>query len=155
MPPDTDESPRDAVGRPNARSNIALDLILGLAGAVAGGIVGYYVFFAIARQGFYALALPGALIGLGCGALSGRKSVPLGIVSGILGLIVGIYTEWRFAPFIKDRSLSFFLAHVPDLSRVTQVLIVLGGGVAFWFGLGRQGGVWPRKRKNRSSDSQV
>jgi len=123
-----------------------LDLLLGAVGAVAGGALGYLLFFAIARHGFYAMVLPGALAGLCCGALSGRKSVPLGILCGILGLAAGVLTEWRFAPFVKDHRLSFFLAHLHQLNRVSQIMIALGGGFAFWFGLGREGGVWPRRR---------
>ena len=48
--------------------------VLGLGGAVAGAFLGYLLFVAIAGQGFYAIVLPGALAGVGCGALSGRKS---------------------------------------------------------------------------------
>jgi len=48
--------------------------VLGLAGAVVGAFLGYLLFVAIAGQGFYAIVLPGALAGVGCGALSGRKS---------------------------------------------------------------------------------
>ena len=43
---------------------------LALVGAAAGGVLGYFAFFWIARQGFYALALPGLALGLGCGLLS-------------------------------------------------------------------------------------
>ena len=36
--------------------------VLALCGAVAGGVVGYFAFFWVLEQGFYALALPGALL---------------------------------------------------------------------------------------------
>ena len=124
-----------------------LGLLLGIGGAVVGGFVGYWLVFMIAKQGFYALALPGVLIGLGCGALSGRKSNCLGIICGILGLAEGILTEWRSAPFIADRSLPYFLTHLGELTHVTQVLILLGAVCAFYFGRGRKGGVWARKQK--------
>jgi hypothetical protein len=130
----------------NAGSPAALDAGLGLAGAIAGGIVGYYLFFAIARQGFYAVALPGVLIGLGCEALSGRRSVPLGVVCGLLGLAAGIYSEWQFAPFVKNASLSYFLAHLHELTGVTQFMILVGAGAACWLGCGHEGGVWPRRK---------
>jgi hypothetical protein len=45
------------------------NMVAGLAGAVAGGAIGYFTFIWIARQGFYALMLPGALAGVD------RKSV--------------------------------------------------------------------------------
>ena len=42
--------------------------VLGLGGAVEGAFLGYLLFVAIAGQGFYAIVLPGALAGVGCGA---------------------------------------------------------------------------------------
>jgi hypothetical protein len=121
--------------------------VLGLGGAVVGAFLGYLLFVAIAGQGFYAIVLPGALAGVGCGALSGRKSNTLGIMCGILGLIAGILAEWRFAPFIADKSLFYFLRHIHELPRFTQVMILLGAGFAFWFGRGRKGGAWLRREK--------
>jgi len=79
---------------------------LGLVGAVAGGVLGYFVFSWMIRQGFYALALPGFAVGLGCGLLSGGRSRGLGLVCGVLGIMLGLITEWRHAPFIADGSLS-------------------------------------------------
>lgn len=131
----------DLLSRPAAGS------ILGVAGALVGGAVGHLLFLAMARRGFYAMVLPGALVGLGCGLLSGRRSVPLGIACGVLGLVAGVLTEWRYAPFTRDTSLSFFLAHLHKLSGVSLILILAGAGLAFWFGLGRTGGVWFRRRK--------
>jgi len=121
--------------------------LLGLAGAVGGGVLGYSLFVVIVRQGFYAIVLPGALAGVGCGVLSGRKSNTLGIICGILGLIAGILAEWRFAPFIADKSLFYFLTHIHELPRFTQGLILLGAAFAFWFGRGRKGGAWLRREK--------
>ncbi len=59
---------------------------LGLLGAIAGGAAGYLAFLALARLGLYALVLPGALVGIGCGMLSRGKSNLLGVVCGLLGL---------------------------------------------------------------------
>ncbi|HEV8000724.1 MAG TPA: hypothetical protein VGP63_12645, partial [Planctomycetaceae bacterium] len=118
---------------------------LALAGAIAGFAVGYAAFWLLVRLGIYGLVLPGALLGLGCGALSGGNSNRIGIVCGALALVAGILTEWRFAPFRADASLGFFLAHVQDLSTLTLVTIAGGGLFGFWFGRGREGGVWPRR----------
>ncbi len=114
--------------------------VLGLAGGVGGGVLGYFLFMVIVSQGFYALVLPGALVGIGCGALSGRKSTGLGIVCAILGLAAGIFAEWRFAPFAEDDSLSFFLTHFHKNSGITLVLIAVGVVCAFYFGRGRERG---------------
>ena len=113
-----------------------LEIALGITGSVIGGVVGHFLFFWVARQGLYAIVLPGALLGLGCGALSNRRSLALAIMCAVLGLLLGLFTEWRFAPFAKDASLPFFLAHVHQLNPMSQILIVLGAAFAFWFGLG-------------------
>ena len=147
MTSDTTHEPHSDPRQSNARSSAVLDGTLGLVGAVAAGAAGCWLFLRIAEQGFYAVALPGALLGWGCGALSGRKSVALGIACGVLGLLLGIYSEWQFAPFVADGSLRYFLTHLQDLSVVTQVMILIGAACAYWFGVGREGGAWPRIRK--------
>ena len=59
--------------------------LLGLVGGAGGGVAGYFLYFWLASQGFYAIVLPGAAIGLGCGALSRGKSNALGAVCGLFG----------------------------------------------------------------------
>lgn len=142
----------NATQQDHARQGLCIDMLLGMVGAIVGAVLGYFLVFVIAREGFYAIILPGVLLGLGCGALSGRKSVALGIICAVMGLAVGIYTQWRFAPFIKDKSFSFYLSHLLDVNRVFQLLILAGTALAFWFGLGREGGAWIRKRKTGSTD---
>lgn len=105
----------------------------GVGGAIAGGIAGYFLFFWIARQGVYAVALPGVLVGVGAAWPLKRRHVPLAIASGIAALLLGFYSEWRFAPFIKDDSLGYFLAHLGDLRPVTLVMLALGAFGGFWF----------------------
>lgn len=70
----------------------------------------------------------------------------MGVTCGALGLLLGVFTEWRTAPFVTDGSLSFFLAHLHKLSVVTQALILVGAACGYWFGLGREGGAWPRRQ---------
>src|SRR5262245_26807325 len=105
--------------------------ILALTGALAGGILGYFAFFWIAKQGFYALALPGGLLGLGAGIVKNR-SIGVAVTCGLLATALGLYTEFRFEPFIKDDSLGYFLAHVCDLRAITLLLIIAGGAIGFW-----------------------
>jgi hypothetical protein len=119
---------------------------LGIVGAVAGAVIGHFAFLWIARQGFYAIMLPGVLIGMGCGALSKRRSIGLGIFCGLLSLAVGIFTEWRFAPFIKDKSFGFFLSHLHKLPHLTIILIAVGAVFGFWSGMGRKYGAWRQGR---------
>ena len=104
---------------------------LTLCGATAGGILGYFVFSWLASQGFYALALPGGLLGLGAG-IGKTRSVLLAVICGLAATALGLFTEWRFEPFIKDDSLGYFIAHVFQLTPVTLALILVGGLIGFW-----------------------
>lgn len=102
-----------------------------LAGALAGGVLGYFAFRWIATQGYYALALPGGLLGLGAG-YGKNRSLTVAVVCGLAALALGVFAEWRFRPFVADESFSFFLRHLTDLSPITLLMIALGAGIGFW-----------------------
>ncbi len=129
-----------------------INYVRGIAGAVIGGLVGYYAFFWIARQGFYGMILPGALLGLGCGLLSKGRSVPLGVLCGVAALFLGLFTEWCWRPFIADDGFPYFLTHAHELKTLTLIMIGLGALFAFWFGVGRQKRVWKREDRRPSND---
>ncbi len=118
-------------------------LAFGLLAAFAGGLLGHFAFLWIARQGFYPLALPGALAGLGYSLVSKQNRLPAASVCGGWALAVGIFSEWRLAPFINDASLGYFLTHLQDLKPMTMMMILLGGIFGFWFALGRRGKISP------------
>jgi hypothetical protein len=105
--------------------------LFALCGALIGGILGYCAFFWIASQGYYGLALPGGLLGLGAGVVKTR-SVVVAVVCGVLATGLGLFTEYHFAPFRDDPSLGYFLAHASDLRPLTLVMIVLGGLTGFY-----------------------
>jgi hypothetical protein len=105
--------------------------LLVVCGALAGGVLGYFAFFWIANQGYYALALPGGLLGIGAG-IAKNRSVLVALSSCLSATALGLFTEWRYAPFIKDDSLGYFLAHVHELKPITLVMILLGGLIGFW-----------------------
>jgi hypothetical protein len=107
------------------------DNLLALAGEAAGGAFGYFGFFWIAEQGFYALVLPGGLLGLGAGVFKNR-SVGVAVVCGLAAIALGLFTEYRFAPCEDDDSLVYFLAHIPDLEPITLIMIAVGGLIGFW-----------------------
>jgi len=115
-----------------------INLLLCLMGALGGGLLGYHLFFWIAGYGFYALILPGALLGLGGGALCRQKSRAGGVLCGLLALGLGVYTEWRFAPFVADNSFAYFLMHLHELTPITQLMIAAGAVFGYWFGQGRE-----------------
>ena len=126
--------------------------LLGIVGGIVGGAIGYFAFFLIARQGLYAIVLPGALLGLGCGRLSGIQSNALGVVCGLVALLLGFFTEWRFFPFIVDGSFAYFITHVHNLKFITLIMIAVGGLFGFWFGKGRAPGVGPRRSESGAAD---
>src|SRR5947209_15406729 len=93
---------------------------LALSGALAGGIAGYFLFFWLTSRGFYGLALPGGLLGLGAGIVKNR-SIYVAVICGLAAVALGLFTEWRYAPFITDGGLGYFLAHFYQLSLITLV----------------------------------
>ncbi len=64
-------------------------MLWGLLGAVIGGAAGFFAFFWIARQGFYALILPSGLMGFTAGLFARSRSTPLALVCGVAGLALG------------------------------------------------------------------
>jgi hypothetical protein len=116
--------------------------LLMFTGAALGGVVGYFAFFWIARQGFYGLILPGALLGIGA-CLAPSRSIAPCVLCGVAALALELFSEWKFAPFIKDAGLSYFLAHVHQLRPVTLILICLGAFSGFWFPFRRRRALKP------------
>jgi hypothetical protein len=108
----------------------------GLCGALIGGAVGYLAFFWIARQGFYALVVPGALLGLVAGYFARHRSQTLGIICGVAGLLLGLVIQWQFAPFVRDGSLLYFVTHLHHLRSFTWLMLILGTYCSYRFALG-------------------
>jgi hypothetical protein len=124
------------------------NMLAALAGAVIGGAMGYFAFIWIARQGFYALMLPGVLAGVGASLFVSDRSVPRGAFCGVFALGLGLFAEWRFAPFIKDPSLGYFLVHVHRLQPITLLMIAVGGVLGYWLAVGRERGTNSSDRPN-------
>jgi len=121
-----------------------LAYLRGILGGALGGAAGYFVFHWLISMGWYGVMIPGVLIGLGCGLLSGKRSFVLATVAMVGALALGLYTEWSWAPFAADDSLPYFLSHLMDLKLNTKIMIVAGGAVAFWAGIGTDRGSFRR-----------
>jgi len=109
-----------------------------LLGAVVGGLIGHMLFFWVARQGFYGLVLPGGLLGLGAGIGRGGARW-IAVVCGVAALALGLFTEWRFAPFAADPGLGYFLTHLHQLRPLTMAMIAVGAAIGFWVPFRRAG----------------
>jgi hypothetical protein len=64
-------------------------------------------------------------------------SLLLAIICGVAGVALGLFTEWRFAPFIADHSLSYFLSHLHLLRPITWIMLALGAFLSYRLALGR------------------
>lgn len=113
-----------------------LNFSLGILGAFLGAAVGYYAFYWLASQGFYAIALPGVFVGLisRFSRFSFRKNLmSVNLFCAIFSIGVGLYIEWKFFPFVKDTSLYYFITHLQLLKPLTWILISIGAVLAFHF----------------------
>lgn len=114
--------------------NRVMSTTLGVIGAIVGGVFGFVLFFWIIRQGFYALVLPGASVGLGCGLLARHRSTARGVACAIAALVLGLYTEWRYETFPVDDRFSYLVTHFYELRPITLVMIGLGTALAYYLG---------------------
>jgi hypothetical protein len=130
-------------------------IVRGVVGAIVGGVLGSVLFYFALRRGLYAIVLPGALAGIFCGGFLGRRSVPMGIACGLFSAAITLGLEWKYFPFIKDESLSFFLANLFSKPAYKLVLIALGIGMGGWFGMGRNGVAWLENSRRRSGNDRT
>jgi hypothetical protein len=121
------------------RPNQWLVLLRGLAGGAIGGVVGYLLFQLLRTQQFYALALPGAMVGLGAGLFARGRSQVLAMCCAAAAVILAIVIEWLRAPFLKDGSFLYFVTHLHQMDGGTVKSLMIGVGAlcAYWFGQGR------------------
>ena len=104
------------------------DDLLALVYAAIGGVIGYYGVGWIATQGFYAMMLPGGLLGYAAGFAKSR-SIAVPIICGIAATLLGFYSEWQT---FWNVDLNGFLNLIPDLEPISLIMIALGGFLGFW-----------------------
>ncbi len=120
--------------------------LLGLIGAAVGGVLGFYTFGWLEGHGFYGLAIPGAFLGLGCGLLAQHRSTSRGVACAVAALVLSIYAEWKYHPFLADGSFAYMLKHLSELSPVTLLMMTIGTAIAFWVGRDAGFRLLPRSR---------
>jgi len=108
--------------------------LLGLVGAVIGGTVGVLIFRWLVSQGLYGLMIPGAMLGLGCSLLAQHRSHARGLACGLAALVLGLYTQWRFAPLPANPDFKYLAFHFYDLAPITQIMIGFGALFGYWLG---------------------
>ena len=119
-----------------------LGVVLGLVGAIIGGAVGVALVYWLRNQGFYAMMIPGAFVGLGAHVASPYPSNLRGAILGVAGLFVGVVTEWAVF-WSGDPKFTVFLQEFPKQPTITFLMIGAGAIMAYWFG--RQPSPWVSK----------
>jgi hypothetical protein len=71
---------------------------------------------------------------LGCSLLARHLSIVRGIACGLGAVALGLFSEWRFRPFVVDKSFQYLLGHIAELQPITLLMIGLGGFFGFWLG---------------------
>jgi hypothetical protein len=83
---------------------------------------------------------------MGCGLLARHQSIARGIACAIGALGLGLYTEWKFKPFVANDQFPYLVTHFYDLQKITLIMIGLGAALAYY--LGKDAGfLAPRDRK--------
>ena len=125
------------------------NLILGVVGGVGGGVIGFLICKWLSSQGFYAVVIPGSLVGMGFGYCARKRHVVFGCVSGILGLFAGLITQWKV--YSNEPSFWKLVGELKDYSAVTWIMLGLGTVFAVSFGTGRNSGSPPRQTESMDS----
>ena len=75
----------------------------GIIGAVVGGAIGFYAFKWLLTQGYYGLALPAIVLGVGFAMAARRSMWSGGLFCAIAGLMLMIFSEWKMFPFGQEK----------------------------------------------------
>ena len=118
-----------------SRDSIAVSFVRGVVGAVIGGVIGWFAFDWLLSHGFYALALPGALVGWGFGLLSRRSMLIGGLFCAVAGFALMVVCHWSHS--VTDDSLLHYVTHQHQISQTTYLFLAIGTLFSFWLGKGR------------------
>jgi hypothetical protein len=118
------------------RTNSSLVWLRGITGIVAGAGSGLLIFKWLLSQGFYGLAIPGAMLGIGFSMAVRRRHWSLAISSAALAFFWGLYCQW--SAFDRRADLSEFVSNLPQMSLWTWAMLLVGSAVAFSFFAGSE-----------------
>ena len=116
--------------------------LLGLVGAVIGGVAGFYTYKWLLSNGFVGGMIPGEFLGLGCSLLARHPSFARGAICGTAGLALGFFTDWYTT--VTDDTFWVYLQNFKSINQVYLLTIALGAFIAFW--LGKDAGLSGRSR---------
>jgi hypothetical protein len=124
--------------------------LLPLLAALVAGILGILATSFLDRYGLYAMILPGGFVAMGATLFPSRSRYILPLACALYALAISLFTEWYNHPFLADpfladtfrtdtfrlfRSFFYFLAHIPNLTPVTLLMIAAGTALAFFLPL--------------------
>src|SRR5262249_3394164 len=125
--------------------------VLGLIGAALGGVAGFYAYRWILNQGFIGGMIPGAFLGFGCSLLARHPSFARGVVCGVAGLILGLFTDWYTN--LTEQTFWQFLLDLKSVRPIILLTIAIGTFIAFW--LSKDAGFVGRSRLERAPKSSA
>ena len=120
-------------------ARLLISNLLGLVGAIIGGVLGFYTFAWLRTKGSMGWRSPGPSWdwAAGCSRVTTRPFA--GCSAGVAALGLSLFTEWKFHPFLADRQFLLPGQSPVGIERpVTLLMIVLGTVIAFW--VGKDGG---------------
>jgi hypothetical protein len=112
-------------------------ILRGILGGVLGGVLGFFAFEWLLSHGYYALVLPGSLVGMGCGLASGRKVMALGVLSALGALVVGVLTDWNSLAAPNPSLIGHAATLIQPHRHLPGALILVAVAISFYFGMGR------------------
>lgn len=104
-------------------------IVLGVVGALIGAAVGHFVYLWLLSAGLVAVMLVGVCVGVGASlAKSPSRAVP--ILSGVVGLVASLWTEWKTN--VGEQAFGDYVMTVHQQGSVTLLFLALGVVAAVW-----------------------
>jgi hypothetical protein len=109
----------------------AKDILIGAAGAIAGGVLGWFAARWVVQSGYYGVFLVGFGMGAGARLLLKRRSLAFGYACGSVAFVASVLCHWSVAPFVTDEGLRYFLMNLHNVGLWSWIDIGFGTFLAF------------------------